>query len=183
MLAFDIDDGELKAIAREFGGTEQQVRMAFGRALRRTASALRRMSSAGLRSELELRTTKHVRRRIREIRLRGGKGGMASVRLWYGANDLPVSAFRGRPTQGPSGARFRGRDYPGAFVAKGKDGKATIFRRRGDGRLPLVEETVPVKDQMDTYLEDVIFDQVGDILARNFRADLRARTSFGVGSQ
>lgn len=182
MLEFDIDGDDLERIAHELGASEKQIKMAFNRALSRTAAALRRMSSTGLRSELELRTAAYIRKRIKQIRLRRSPDGLGSVRLWYGTNDLPVSAFKGRPTAAPGGASFRGQLYPGGFIQKVKSGRQTIFRRVGDKRLPITEQTVAVKDQIDIFLEDQIFDKLDEIFFKNFRADLRARTIYGVGS-
>lgn len=179
MLTFDIDARDLRAIQDELAASDQQVYRAFNRALTRTAATLRRMSSKGLKDELQLRNAKALRRRLRTIRLR--RRTLDEVRLWYGSNDLPVSAFKGRPTATSRGASFKGRDFNGAFLAKGKDGKRTIYKRRGRARLPIVEQTMPVKDQVDVYLEDEIFPDLEEIFFRHFRADLRARTIFGAG--
>jgi hypothetical protein len=181
MLEFDIDGDDLERIAHELGASEKQIKMAFNRALSRTAAALRRLSSTGLQSELELRTAAQIRKRIKQIRLRRSPSGLGSIRLWYGANDLPVSAFKGRPQASAGGASFRGVQYDGGFVQKNKAGRQTIFRRVGDKRLPIAEQTVPVKDQIDVFLEDRVFDQLDQIFFKNFRADLRARTIYGVG--
>lgn len=166
----------------ELGATEKQVGQAYSRALQRTAATLRRMSSTGLRTELGLRNAKALRKRLRTIKLRRGRN-LQAVTLWYGTNDLPVSAFKGTPKKTRTGASFRGVEFPGAFIAKGKDGKRSIFRRRGRDRLPIVEQTMPVKDEIDVFLEDEIFDQVGDIFFRHFASDLRARAIYGVGGR
>lgn len=180
MLSFDIDYGDLVALQDELAASDRQVYQAFNRALTRTAGTLRRMSSKGLKDELQLRNAKAIRKRLRTLRLKRGKL-LDEVRLWYGTNDLPVSAFKGTPSKTGRGATFRGQDFPGAFIAKGKDGKRTIFKRRSRDRLPLIEQTMPVKDKMDVFLEDEIFTEVEAIFFKHFRADLRARTIYGAG--
>lgn len=180
MLHFDLDADEVARLQRELGATEEQVRLAFNRALSRTAATLRRQSGKGLRSELRLRNLKAIRKRLKQLRMRR-TGGRATAGLWFGANDLPVSAFKGRPHQGRRGASFRGVEFPGAFVAKGEDGKLSIFKRKGRDRLPIEEQTMPVEDQITTYVEDEVFPMVDEIFFKHFRADLRARAVLGVG--
>jgi hypothetical protein len=164
MLHFDIDYGDLVTLQDELAASDRQVYQAFNRALTRTAGTLRRMSSKGLKDELQLRNAKAIRKRLRTLRLKRGKL-LDEVKLWYGTNDLPVSAFKGTPSKTGRGATFRG----------------TIFKRRGRGRLPLVEQTLTVKDKMDVFLEDEIFTEVEEIFFKHFRADLRARTIYGAG--
>lgn len=180
MLYFDIDYDQIVKLQDELGASEKQIAQAFSRALNRTAGTLRRMSSKGLKDELQLRNAKELRKRLRTIQLRKGKL-LDAIKLWYGTNDMPASAFKGRPKKTRNGVSFRGYDFPGAFLAKGKDGKQRIFRRIRDERLPIAEQTLPVKDQMDVYLEDEIFDKVDEIFFKHFAADLRARTIYGVG--
>lgn len=180
MLYFDIDADDLKAVADELGASQQQIQKAFNRALNRTAGTLRKMSSKGLQGELQLRNAKAIRKRLKTIKLKRGKG-MDEVRLWFGSNDLAISAFKGSPKKTRTGASFRGHDFPGAFVAKGRSGKRTILKRVGSERLPVTEQTLPVKDQMDVFVEDEIFAAVPEIFFKHFRADLRARTIYGVG--
>ena len=180
MLEFDIDYGQIVELQDQLGASERQIEMAFGRALNRTAATLRRMSSKGLKDELQLRNAGAIRKRLRTIKLKKGRY-LDAVKLWYGTNDLPVSAFKGTPKKTAKGASFRGQDFPGSFISKGRDGKRTIFKRVGSGRLPIVEQTMPVKDKMDIFLEDQIFTEIDTIFFKHFAADLRARTIYGAG--
>ncbi|MBP0047654.1 phage tail protein [Marinobacterium sp. AK62] len=180
MLEFDIDYQQIVDLQDELGATEQQIQQAYSRAINRTAGTLRKMSNKGLKDELELRNTKELRKRLRTIRIRKGKL-LDAVTLWYGTNDMKVSAFKGSPKASRGGASFRGTEFPGAFIAKGKGGPRTIFKRKGQERLPIIEQTLPVKDQMDVYLEDEIFTELESIFFKHFTADLRARVIYGVG--
>lgn len=191
MLSYDIDWSGLVRVADELGGTDKQVKFALNRALRRTEATLRKMSSQGLQRELELRAASALRKRLKSIKLRksGGLGASNDVTLWYGLNDLPVSAFKGRVLQDRThGATFIGaagmsKDFgPDSFVAKSRvKSRRSIFKRKGDARLPIVEQLVPIEDKAIAFIEDEIFDKVEDIFWQHFRRDLAARVRFQLG--
>ena len=178
MLGFDIDDGQLSRIAEEYSATPKQIGLAESRSLKRTAGTIRRLSSSGLKTELGLRNATALRRRIKEFRV--GKG-RKSIKLWYGANDLPVSAFKGRAQQVPGGIKFGETMIHGAFLAK-LGGKRRVMVRYGPARWQIGEATIPVADRMMIYLEDEVFVDVGSIYMKNFLSEIRARTILGVGN-
>jgi len=180
-LFFDIDTRELERVGLELGATARQVQLALGRSLGRTAATLRRMSERGLRSEMDLRALKFLRLRLRTIRLR--TAGADGVGLWYGMNPIPVGEFKGRPENTAAGAAFRGKEFPGAFKGRNKRGQPTVFKRVGDARFPVAEQTLDVKDRMDTFLEDQVFTEVETIFWRHFRRDLEARVKFKLGER
>lgn len=175
MISTRIDAKELQAIGAELGATEAQIRAAYNRALNRAAGTIRRIASQGLRTELALRNAAAIRRRLRDKRV-SGKGGMAGRELWFGTNDMAAAAFKGKPSAGSGGVTFRGRTIQGAFMARGK-----VFKRSTASGLPIEEQTVPVEDEMNRFIEAEILPAVGDLVMENFIRDLRARTSLGVG--
>ncbi|WP_298938134.1 phage tail protein [uncultured Ruegeria sp.] len=177
MLAFDFDDGQLAKIADEYAATPKQVDLSRGRALNRTAGTLRRISSKGLQSELGLRNATALRRRIKEYRV--GKGRNA-LKLWYGANDLPVSAFKGRATKVAGGIKIGETMIHGAFFAK-INGRRRVMVRYGAKRWQIGEASLPVADRMMIYLEDEVFVDLDSIFLKHFLAEIRARTILGVG--
>jgi hypothetical protein len=178
MLEFDIDDRRLAAIAKEFAASPKQIDMAYNRALKRTAGTLRRLATAGLKSELGLRNTKALRRRIKEYRVGGRRG--KGIKLWFGANDLPISAFKGRPHKTGGGIKFGDIMIHGAFFAK-RGGRRGVYRRVGKAAYPIEEVMMPVSDRIMTYLEDNVFVDLDTIFFKHFAADIRARTIYGVG--
>lgn len=187
MLDFDIDADDLERITKELDATPKEINAAYNRALTRTASTLRKMSSKGLVSELGLRRAKAIRRRLKSLRIKGSKSGgfkkMASVQLWYGLNDIAVSEFKGRVRQDAAGASYSGdagrHDFPGAFVARSSAaGKRAIMRRKGRARLPIKQEKLPIKDRADVFVEDNIFDKLDGIFWRHFRDDLTRRIAY-----
>ncbi len=177
MLGVQIDAAELKGLADALGATEKQVEAARTRALKRTAATVRRMASRRLVKGLDLRAAAVIRRRLREIRK--GRG----LQLWFGLNDLPADAFKGRVRQTGAGVEVGRRSYPGAFIGRDSGGRQQVFKRRGSGRLPIDVETSEIKAQADEIIGAGIFAEVGAIFMRNFQQDLRARTAFGVGGR
>ena len=182
MLHFDLDWRELLQVSTEIGATDKQVMFALSRAMRRTEATLRRISSKGLMQILQLRATSVLRSRLKSIRMRKGGLDKDGAGLWYGLNDLPVSSFKGRPTETGGGARFRETEYDGAFVGRSKvKGKQTIFKRVREARLPIAEQLHNVEDKAIVFIEDEVFDQVLDIFWQHFKRDLRARVKFRLG--
>lgn len=177
MLSFDIDDSELQDVAREYAATPKQVELASNRAVKRTAGTLRRLASTGLKSELGLRNVTALRRRIKEYRVGRGRG---SLKLWFGANDLPLSAFKGRPQKVPGGIKFNDTMIHGAFYAR-RGGKRGVYQRTGSSRYPIREVSMPVADRMMIYLEDEVFVDLLSIYFKLFVSEIRARTILGVG--
>lgn len=175
MIRTEIDAKELREIGAELGATEQQIRAAYNRALNRAAGTIRRITSQGLRSELGLRNAAAIRRRLASKRVKGN-GGLAGRVLWFGTNDMATGAFKGKPVAGQGGVSFRGRTIAGAFIARGK-----VFKRSTASALPIEEQTVPVEEEMNRFIEAEILPAVGDLVMQNFIRDLRARTSLGVG--
>lgn len=178
MLAFDFDDAQIEKLADELDATPKQVNLSMSRAVKRTAGTIRRLSSSGLKTELGLKNATALRRRIREYRV--GKGRNA-IKLWYGANDLPLSAFPGRPKAVEGGVKFGETMIHGAFITKVR-GKRGVFVRNGKGRWDFAEATLAVADRIMVFLEDEVFVDIDSILWKHFEHELRARTILGVGN-
>jgi len=136
------------------------------------------MSSTGLRTELGLKNATALRRRIKEYRV--GKGN-SSIKLWYGANDLPLSAFPGRAKAVQGGVKFGDTMIHGGFVAKVKNRRA-VYVRTGKGRWDFREASLPVGDRIMIFLEDEVFVDIDAILWKHFQTELRARTVLGIHS-
>ena len=178
LLDFDADG--IDKIISALGATERDVGKAMARALRRTATTMRVRASKRIVPELELRRAMDFRRRLRTMRARIRRDS-GEIGIWVGLNDMGVSKFKGRVREHSGGATFRDQEFPGAFVAKGRDGRRSIFRRQGAGRFPLVEEKLQIKDRADVILEDEILPDAVDIFMKYLLADLRARTKYGIG--
>ncbi len=182
MLAFEFDERELRRIAAEFEASEKDLRNAYSRALRRTASTMKTRARKGLRTELHLRTAGELRRRLQGFRFQRD-GAMGSVRMWFGLNDMRVSAFKGRASKTATGASFAGQDFASGFVGKNRKGRPTVLQRVGAKAYPIKEAVMPIEDKAQTFIEDEVFDEVEDVFFHYFRAEVRARTIYGVGQK
>lgn len=181
MLVLNIDLDGLRAVGEEIGASEKQIQYALTRALQRTTATLRKLSSQFLTKELNLRNPKALRRRLKSLKT-GSSGG--DYGLWYGLNDMPVSAFKGRARNTKTGAKFNGHEFEGAFVGHSKfAGKNTIFKRKTEKRLSISEQLLPIEAQTRDVLEDQIFDKLDDIFWNHFRRDLNARVTYQLGEK
>jgi hypothetical protein len=181
MLHFDIDWSGLLQIGDELGATEKQVKFALSRAMRRTEATLRRMSSKGLTQELQLRAATLLRKRLKSTKLKMAASD-ASMTLWYGLNDMPVSALKGRPSRTKDGATFRDKEFSGGFVGRSKiKNRQTIFKRKGEERLPVTEQLFPVKDKAEIFIEDRIFAELEGVFWQHFKRDIQARVKYRLG--
>ena len=180
MLSFEFDARELNKIADEFGASEKDLQFAYSRALRRTAQTMKTRARKGLRSELEMRTAAELRKRLQGFRFKRGKE-MGQVRMWFGLNDMRVSKFKGRPARTGSGARYGKQEFSGGFIGKNRAGKRTVFKRETAHRASAREVKMPIADKAQIYVEDVVFGEIEEVFFKNFLAEVRARTIYGVG--
>lgn len=91
--------------------------------------------------------------RGKRVYQRAPKRGSAAGSVWVGFN--PIGAgYVGRPVQTRAGARVKGRQFPGAFVATMKSGHRSIWSRVNAQRLPISEERVEL-EQVEQILDKV----------------------------
>jgi hypothetical protein len=178
MLAFDFENGDLHDIADEYAATPKQVKLAGIRSAKRTAGTIRRLSAGHLKTELGLRNATVLRRRIQEHRTDRRWSG---YKVWFGANDLPISAFKGRPKKVSGGIMIGDNMIHGGFMMKIR-GKRKVMYRYGALRGQIREAELPIGDRMISWLEDNVFADVSGIFLKHFVSEIRARTIYGVGS-
>ncbi|END3746058.1 hypothetical protein ABL251_004973, partial [Escherichia coli] len=94
-LLFDIDVEELRDIAAQAGATQHQFRLAYSRALKRTASKMRMKALAELKTGLAPRKMDTLDRRLFSTRITRGNA-MDEARLWFGLNAIKIKDLRGR---------------------------------------------------------------------------------------
>ena len=170
MLEVSIDHAELGRLADEFAATPVQVELSIRRANQRAGRALKTMVGRELKDELDLRTMKYIRRRLRDA-TRGG------VSIWVGLNSLPIVAFKGRPQQTSAGVKVGEQLAEGAFLAMGG-----AWWRDGPDRFPISTATVPISEAGKAVLEAKVWPRMKEVFVDTFVQELRARTLFGVGA-
>ncbi|WP_459781269.1 phage tail protein [Photobacterium sp. R1] len=190
-LLFNIDLDELAAIQQIVGATESQVKVAYNRALSRTARTVRSLANKKIRDDLQVKSLKAIRKRFQQFRLRSPskQKKLDELRLWFGLNEMPVGYLRGRikrkgTRRNPLGAVFtpkgkmQAQHYEQGFIVN-RYNRRSIFTRKGESRFPIQEARVPVSDALHTTIEDEIFDQLPDIFLRHFETDLKGRVAMG----
>lgn len=189
MAGYTVEDfgaEDIEALALELGLTERQVRAAYSRALRRTAVTLRTKAQRGLKSEFGVRKIRFLRKRLKYLGFRKLDAGGGTARLWFGLNDVPVSALTGSKRKTAQGAVFSGKAgsvaFKGGFIRDSQRGFGrTIFMREGRARLPLKEAEVPIHERAEQFVEDQIFTDIIETFWHHFMSDMKARAR-GYGS-
>lgn len=185
MLNLEFDVQGIREIVDALGATPKQVKFALNRAAQRTAATLRKKSEQGFKSELDIKRIGYLRKRLKSIKLKNAD--IEGAALWYGLNPLPLSMLKGSVRNNrPRGASWSGKagnfSFKHGFVHSGLNGRGkSIYYREGKARLPLHEASAPIKDKMDVFIEDVIFDDVEKVFMAHFVRDLSARVRFGIG--
>jgi hypothetical protein len=131
-LLFDIDVDELRDIAAQAGATQHQFRLAYSRALKRTASKMRMKALAELKNGLAPRKMDMLRKRLFSSRITRGNG-LDEARFWFGLNAIKIKDLRGRI----HGRRVRRHDLRDPQT--GRYIRASRVRRRRTAGAPVFE--------------------------------------------
>lgn len=164
-VVLDIDAGEIDALARSVEATEADVTKAMNRALSRTARHVftqvrRSVSKSAMVPQKVLRS---------RLRLRVSRRAGQAV-IWVGLNPLNPTRIGARQTKTGVTARGR-RRFPGAFIARGR-----VFKRRGQGRLPLDTPTIEIDQDVYRVLKTKDFPTATDFYLRTLKHELVRRT-------
>lgn len=195
MSGFYLDVEELEFIQRRMGATRKQLVMAYNAAMRKTLRKLHirsvammiDLTGAGNKKQMKKRTQMHARG--------GGKQVPRTGKIWFGLDDMPVSALEGTITspperererdslgrfareRSPQGATFTPRSsslspvsFPEAFMATFR-GKESLYERIPGNRY-LREVKVPIMDVALKDIETDIFRQANTLLMAFFKKEL-----------
>ena len=150
MLNLEIDAAGLERLARDLQATERQAERALRSTLGKMASWLRVRSVRGLSKHLQVQQ-KILRRRLKSFRVKKTADG-SEVTVWYGLDPIALIYMGARETRaGVTAGKHR---RPGAFIARGRSGNRQVFKRKGEGRLPIEKQTLDVQDKAQDYIED-----------------------------
>lgn len=177
---FTLDDRELKRIADEFGASKETLRYAYSRAMRRTAQTMKARARKELRTELQMRSAAEIRKRLFGFKFKRGKYDWGEFRMWFGLNDMRVSAFKGRAKSTSTGATFAGQEFERAFVGRNRKGKQTIMQRASRKRWPIKEARMPIESKARYRIQDLL-DDFEEVFFKNFYSEVRSRTLYQVG--
>lgn len=182
-LIFDIDLDALTDLQEALAATEGQLIASYNRALKRTSVTLAKLGAQLVRDELKVKKVKAIRRRIKKYTIKSG--GLSELKIWFGLNDMPVRAFKGRMTQVGDDAKLSAASpelgvqrYRKGFVGSPFGHSRSIYTRTGKGRYALEEGGVAIT-HLQEAIEDDVFGQLPEIFMRHFEADLKGRVKIG----
>lgn len=203
----DLDLDDIKKFADSIGATKTQIKFAYSRALKRTASELRMKSVKLLKEGLGPRKSSVLKRRLMVFRNRNGGEVLDEMKLWYGLNQIKVKDLKGRinaprkrrhsrrdPTTGryiPSlkgpgenqatftatGSALGQTTFDDAFAARSRTGRRTIFIKHGRS---IQEAEIDIYEPLLNKIEDKVFDKAYLIFQKHFERELRARVSLNL---
>lgn len=205
---FYVDARALQEIQSSLKATYAQTNMAYNRALDKTLRKLQVNSLSMMREVTGAKDKKSIDKRVKTY-VRHPKGTNkrmpAAGRIWFGLNDMPVSALKGTmknppgakaknrkrdergrflPGRGARGATFNPKSaalasesYPGGFVTTVR-GKRSIFMRV-EGKSYLREAKIPVSDAVEAGISSDIFADAGETLMELFTKELKGLVKRG----
>ena len=171
-IKLDADKALVKMSATQKHMVPAQV-SAINKTLTSVQSNVRRSvaKSFGVRAkDIRFRITLPRKYKASRNKLRGNVAGFFQP--------LKASKF-GTPRQTKTGATVRGsgggrRKFPGAFVARMPSGHTGVYKRRGQKRLPIVEQTVDLMPRAGR-IAVATFNRVSKKIGATFRHELKRR--------
>lgn len=140
MLAVHVSADELYAVQRTLNATNAQVDRAALRAVNKTIVWARSQGGRRLAREHDL-PLKSLRPRMRLFK--ASPGDLRGT-AWFGVR--PIKAiYAGSPQRSGTGTKVRKHFFASGFVARMPSGHRGVFKRRGKSRLPIEEQTIPLR--------------------------------------
>lgn len=206
---FDIDTSALQLLRQQMDASQNQMLMAYNRALNRTAKHMHRVSVGMMLETLAVKSRKKVTKRVRPfVKRRNYKkestGELSSAKIWYGLNDFRVHDLRGSMRKQTRQKQPRNADN-GQFMKTKKGARGATFIPKGEklGAMGwpdsfvakrygyksiwlrrngggIEEVRVPVHEALEDAIDDYIFENIGPVFMRYFEQDLRGRVAGNV---
>ncbi|EAR1298773.1 hypothetical protein NM540_002222 [Salmonella enterica] len=201
-----IDTQALNSLRDLLGATQEQLEMAYSRALRRTGQTLRKRVMGVVRTELAPKSQEAVRRRLVFFRVMRRGRGMEGGKMWFGLNAFKVKDLKGKikgevlprhslrsPVTGrfvvgntggsappvfiPSGGGLSRKVWPGGFIMEDREEKKRIYVRNGRRAR---EATINVYGGLVPFIEEDIFPLAIEIFMKHLESELRGRVKMGI---
>ncbi|MBF0035870.1 hypothetical protein HAX39_25350 [Citrobacter freundii] len=130
---FDIDLGDLTALGKALGATQDQVELSYIQAMRRTEVATIAKAARIMRDDAGVKSVKLAKQRVRSYGREVGSvfDRNSGIKLWFGLNPMRVGDLRGSIPGGIT-PRHEKRDEGTGRYAKGDDDHSDVrFIPRG----------------------------------------------------
>lgn len=203
-LPLEIDLAAVLTVPEAARATEEQLMMAYSRALKRTGVTLRKQALMLIKAGIAPKRINDIRRRIQSFSWSRGQDDLSELRVWFGLNAIKVKDLKGRlsatrlpqrrdpqtgrflemKTAASRRATFRSSGNLGeqtwehGFISRGKDNRGKRVRTISvfDPATGRSREAeVDIYEPMLNAIEDDIFPAAAAIFFHHFTADLRGR--------
>jgi hypothetical protein len=173
-INLDIHADRLTQLQADLQATDTDVRQALRSTLGKMARWMRTKSARGLSKELDVKQ-KAIRKRLKSFRVKS-KGDQTEITVWYGLD--PIDFMDLAPRQTLAGVSAGRRRAAGAFIAQGRGGAKKVFKRKGQGRLPIEKQVVEIQDKADVWIEDQMLggQEFDSQFLKTFERELEWRT-------
>lgn len=169
-IVIHIDPAEIEGLALNLEVDRRAMLAAQRAAANRAARWARVAVARGMAQKLGVPQSVLTSKRVR-VRKAGAGKSRASV--WVGLNPINVAGLNPRRTA--SGLRAAGKDFPGAFVARGKYGARVAYRRRGRARYPLDAVAINVLSAAPKLIGKGAWPELNAKFLEFYRAELARR--------
>lgn len=117
-----------------------------------------------------------IKQKLIRARTRSKRATWRQPEARFSLGVLPIRTGKiGVPRQTKRGARVGAHAFPGAFVATMRSGHVGIFKRKGQPRLPIKEQTVSLSPQAEQIARRKFREVMSRDFSRLFRHELEYR--------
>ena len=156
---------DTKKVQKALNLTENKLGRLHQRAAKRTAVNVRVIASKGNLGVGGLRRKKVPRARVKP--LKGQTPG-----IWFGLNDIRASELKEKPQKVEGGVMFRGKFYPGYFLARFRHDRNPKSIKRAvilpKGKRSWEEIMVPIAKEARRFIESKVQPKVPHLYNKNF---------------
>ncbi len=166
MINLEIKQSQVNLIAKNFAAEEKNINLALQRTIRKLSRWAITHLAREISKETKLPNT-IIKKRMKSFFSSDKK----NLKIWLGLE--PVSAMHLAPKQVQVGVSAKGNVFKGAFIAKGLNSRAQVFKRLGKARLPLQKQTVSIEKNADMAIELIVLPQIKNRFNKIFTEELR----------
>ncbi|MFV0576045.1 MAG: hypothetical protein ACK5NC_11625 [Vibrio sp.] len=178
---FDIDLEEVEALKNIVGATEQEMKLAYNRALNRTARTFAKLSKTLIKDDIQARNVKFTRKRLKSYKNRGSNG-LDNFKLWVGLNPVPTYILQGKlkwKRGGPASFTPKASNLESITTSRGfvlkVNGKKLMFERKAKGKSGYEIVKEDIHKPLEESIEAEIFRKIPEIFFHHYESDLKSR--------
>lgn len=177
-LTFKFETDTPKMAELLYGISERVMRPEAAKAMNRTMTFVRKEAAQDVSSRTGIKQSL-IRRRIKPIRTRRASARKLAAQGFIGETPVVVSKMQPRPKRAGRGVNYKTlpgqTTNPRAFFAQMPSGKKSAFARKGNARLPIVEERGDIGPFLRRAVRGVLRAKAGEFFNRTFYENMDKR--------